>query len=71
MSLANIPFRWILHEIQSVDCGIIFDNYALDRMKIPTDCVRRVPRPKLCSRDGSDETVVDSEESFQDLNSQI
>lgn len=59
-SLANISFRWMLHEIQSVDCGIIFDNDALDRMKIPTDCVRRVSRPDLRSN-------VDSNNSSQDI----
>jgi hypothetical protein len=64
-SLANIPLRWMLHEIQSVDCGIIFDNDALDKMKIPIDCVRRVPRPSMRSRDGSDETVIGSDESSQ------
>jgi hypothetical protein len=66
-SLANISLRWMLHEIQSVDCGVIFDNDALDRMKIPIDCVRRVPRPSLRSRGGSDETVVGSEASSQDI----
>jgi hypothetical protein len=64
-SLANIPLRWMLHEIQSVDCGVIFDNDALDRMKIPNDCVSRVPRPKLHPRDGSDETVVGTDDSSQ------
>jgi Uncharacterized alpha/beta hydrolase domain (DUF2235) len=66
-SLANITLRWMLHEIQSVDCGIIFDNDALDKMKIPTDCVRRVPRPNLRSRDGSDSTVIGSDDSSQNI----
>jgi len=66
-SLANIPFRWMLHEIYSTDCGVIFDNDALDRMKIPTDCVPRGPRPNLRSRDGSDETMVGSEGFSQDI----
>jgi hypothetical protein len=65
VSLSNITFRWMLHEIQSVDCGVIFDNDALDRMKIPVDCVRRVPRASQRSRDGSDVTVVGSEDSSQ------
>jgi hypothetical protein len=50
-SLANISFRWMLHEIQSIDnCGVIFDDDALDRMEIPIDCVPRR------SRDGSDDS---------------
>jgi Uncharacterized alpha/beta hydrolase domain (DUF2235) len=65
-SLSNITLRWMLCEIQSANCGIIFDNDALDRMKIPTDCVARLPRPNLRSRDGSDDTVVGSDDSSQD-----
>ena len=57
-SLANIPFRWMLHEIQELDCGVLFDNNGLDKLQIPTDCVRRVPNPKL----EADEERVDIEE---------
>lgn len=47
MSLSNIPLRWMLHEIQELDCGVLFDNDGLDRLKIPIDCVRRIPNPEL------------------------
>lgn len=71
VSLSNITFRWMLHEIQSVDCGVIFDNDALDRMEIPIDCVRRVPMPNLRSRDGSDERVIGSEDSSSSQNTTL
>lgn len=46
-NLANITLRWMLHEIQELDSDIIFDNDGLDKLKIPTDCVRRIPNPEL------------------------
>jgi len=45
VSLSNITLRWMLHEIQSIDCGVLFDNDGLDRLNIPLDCVARVPTP--------------------------
>jgi hypothetical protein len=71
-SLANITLRWMLHEIQSIDYDVIFDNAALDRMKIPTDCVRRVPRPNMRSRDDPSQettsaTQIMSWEQMEDI----
>jgi hypothetical protein len=35
----------MLHEIQDLKIGILFDNKNLDLYGIPTDCVERVPGP--------------------------
>lgn len=62
--LANIALRWMLHEIVKVDCGILFDNEALDDLGIPEDCVPRVPEGSISvSRQSSDDTVIGSPET--------
>lgn len=38
-SLARIPLRWMIHEIQEAKCGVLFDADALLRLGIPDDCV--------------------------------
>jgi hypothetical protein len=40
----------MLHEIQELKIGILFDNKNLDVYKIPTDCVERVPGPEPQAR---------------------
>ncbi|KIM33347.1 hypothetical protein M408DRAFT_309602 [Serendipita vermifera MAFF 305830] len=62
-SLANISFRWMLHEIQKLDCGVVFDNEGLDMLRVPTDCVHRVSAAESLSRIHSDDTAVGEEDS--------
>jgi len=52
----------MLHEMEKLDIGIVFDNDALDRLQVPNDCVRRVPRSELLARICSDDTAVGEED---------
>lgn len=61
-SLANISFRWMLHEIQRLDCGVVFDNNMLDGFNVPIDCVRRTSGSESLSRIHSDDTAVGEED---------
>jgi len=36
-SLANIPLRWMVREVMKAQCGIVFDETAFSRLKIPSD----------------------------------
>jgi hypothetical protein len=56
----------MLHEMQKLDIGITFDNDALDRLRVPVDCVRRVPRSELLIRIRSDDTAVGKEYSTKE-----
>jgi hypothetical protein len=38
---SNVPFRWMLHEINEVGC-IYWDNFGLDYLKVPNDCIPRI-----------------------------
>ena len=63
-ALANIPLRWMLHEMDALDIGIMFNNEALDRLGIPEDCVRRESGFRFTrTRVRSDETAVDPSET--------
>jgi len=67
VSLANITLRSMLHEIQSIDCGVLFDNDGLDRLKIPLDCVTREPIPRAQEfREATDGTCVEDTDSDSD-----
>lgn len=61
-NLANISFRWILHEVYKADCGVLFDPEGLDALKVPFDCV---PRGSSVSRlrVSSEDTAIGEEDS--------
>lgn len=45
----------MLHEIQELDCGVLFDNDGLDKFKVPIDCVRRIPNPEFGTKEAQAE----------------
>ncbi|KIM33348.1 hypothetical protein M408DRAFT_61645 [Serendipita vermifera MAFF 305830] len=59
-ALSNISLRWMLHEMQQANCGILFDDKGLNRAGIPLDCVRRTANPGRRARTISDDTIVDT-----------
>lgn len=63
-NVANIPFRWMLNEIVKAKCGILFDNTALDALRIPYDCVPRANMSSIPmrSRFASELTAVGDDE---------
>jgi len=48
----------MLHEVQELNIGILFDNDGLDRLAIPTDCVERISDSDHHGRSPTDITVV-------------
>ncbi|KAG8830510.1 hypothetical protein FRC18_007956 [Serendipita sp. 400] len=62
--LANIPLRWMLHEIVKAECGILFDNAELDRLGIPYDCVPRTKEGFKSPRGGTRDVHSDTSSYF-------
>ena len=53
----------MLHEIQELKIGILFDNAGLHRLSIPLDCVKRIEDPDYATEDMSRKPIPSWEEA--------
>ncbi|KAH9977574.1 hypothetical protein BJV74DRAFT_149377 [Russula compacta] len=62
-ALSNIPLRWMLREIVKAQCGVHFDETALELWHIP---ITTIIEPVTVTREASDSTIYKDESEGQE-----
>ncbi|KAG6917348.1 hypothetical protein DXG01_002919 [Tephrocybe rancida] len=77
-SLSNISLRWMVRQIQQANCGILFDEHALEHAGIPAvvprneDTDAKSPTGSVTTSTGSEiEVEKDAEDAVQDTNDEL